>query len=80
MLTMTHAGPPYADCETLYSRFGHYDSEVIDFMCESLQLNPDERGTCAELIEHPMFEIGGFNSNFQAENEKKAGRGFLPAL
>jgi cyclin-dependent kinase-like len=57
--------------ETLEMKFPNLSGDAMDFMKSCFRLDPSERGTCAELLEHPYFESlrSSTEYNRQADEE-----------
>lgn len=57
--------PHATEVESLRSRFPQLDKTSIDFLHQTIQDEPLDRWTCAELLKHPFFENLG--DVFEAE-------------
>lgn len=57
--------PHATELEPLHTRFPQLDKHSIDFLHQTIQDEPLDRWTCAELLKHPFFENLG--DVFEAE-------------
>lgn len=60
--------PEPEDMETLEEKFSDVEPMALNFMKECLKMNPDDRLTCAQLLESPYFD------SFQEDQMKKKAR------
>ncbi|RHY96767.1 hypothetical protein DYB35_008307 [Aphanomyces astaci] len=54
-----------SDVETLEDRFPQFDKVAIDFLKQTVQDEPLDRWTCAELLQHPLIADGADEFDLQ---------------
>ncbi|KAF0757796.1 hypothetical protein AaE_004148, partial [Aphanomyces astaci] len=57
--------PEVSDVETLEDRFPQFDKVAIDFLKQTVQDEPLDRWTCAELLQHPLIADGADEFDLQ---------------
>jgi len=63
--------PEVRDIVALEKKFNRVSSESLSLMKQCLQLDPDKRPTCTELLKHDLFSKDGFGSRFSMELKQK---------
>ena len=53
-------------------RFNELDEDVQDFLRRCLEINPEKRATCTELLNHNLFKNHGISESFVEQQRKMA--------
>ncbi|XP_064603887.1 cyclin-dependent kinase-like 2 isoform X2 [Liolophura sinensis] len=56
--------PEVRELSPLEKKFPKISSQALDLMKQCLQLDPDDRPTCSQLLKHEMFQKDGFAQKF----------------
>ncbi|NXA11734.1 CDKL2 protein, partial [Sapayoa aenigma] len=59
--------PEVKEVESLDKRYPKLSAAVLDLAKECLQMDPDKRPSCAELLQHDLFNEDGFAERFTQE-------------
>ncbi|GFR71748.1 cyclin-dependent kinase-like 2, partial [Elysia marginata] len=63
--------PEVRDIVPLEKKFTRVSTESLALMKQCLQLDPDKRPTCSELLKHNLFQRDGFGARFAIELKQK---------
>ncbi|NXF71843.1 CDKL2 protein, partial [Sclerurus mexicanus] len=63
--------PEVKEVESLDKRYPKLSAAVLDLAKECLQIDPDKRPSCAELLQHDFFTKDGFAERFTQELKLK---------
>ncbi|XP_005095371.1 cyclin-dependent kinase-like 2 isoform X2 [Aplysia californica] len=63
--------PEVRDIVALEKKFTRVSSESLNLMKQCLQLDPDKRPTCSDLLKHDLFMKDGFGARFAIELRQK---------
>lgn len=63
--------PEVRDIVPLEKKFTRVSTESLALMKQCLQLDPDKRPTCSELLKHNLFQRDGFGARFSIELKQK---------
>ncbi|NXU94703.1 CDKL2 protein, partial [Xiphorhynchus elegans] len=63
--------PEVKEVESLDKRYPKLSPDVLDLAKECLQIDPDKRPSCAELLQHDFFTKDGFAERFTQELKLK---------
>ncbi|NXM67361.1 CDKL2 protein, partial [Serilophus lunatus] len=63
--------PEVKEVESLDKRYPQLPAVMLDLAKECLQIDPDERSSCTELLQHDLFNKDGFAERFTEELKLK---------
>ncbi|XP_027758979.1 cyclin-dependent kinase-like 2 isoform X1 [Empidonax traillii] len=63
--------PEVKELDSLDKRYPKLSTDVLDLAKECLQIDPDKRPSCAELLQHDFFNQDGFAERFTEELKLK---------
>ncbi|NWI51778.1 CDKL2 protein, partial [Calyptomena viridis] len=63
--------PEVKEVESLDKRYPKLSADVLDLAKECLQIDPDKRPSCTELLQHDFFNKDGFAERFTQELKLK---------
>ncbi|XP_025108804.1 cyclin-dependent kinase-like 2 isoform X3 [Pomacea canaliculata] len=63
--------PEVREVQPLEKKFTKISSEALDFLKQSLRLDPDNRPTSSEFLKHSLFTRDGFSARYQTELRQK---------